>query len=113
MAIKHKDGYMTVYGHLSDILVAEGAFVQAGDLIAKSGGAVGTPGAGPMTSGPHLHYEVWHNKEVVDPLRSMSIADLTYEDLPSRYQDKFITDLIEKSGTGTDTSAYQRKFVIK
>ena len=113
MAVKHKDGYMTVYGHLSEVAVSLGQFVTSGQLIAKSGGAVGTPGAGPMTSGPHLHFELWQNKEVVDPLRSMTVADLDYADLPTRYQDKFISDIIEKSGTGVDTSAYQRKFVIK
>jgi murein DD-endopeptidase MepM/ murein hydrolase activator NlpD len=36
MAIKHKDGYMTVYGHLSEIAVSLGQFVTSGQLIAKS-----------------------------------------------------------------------------
>lgn len=113
MALKHKDGYMTVYGHLSEILVSEWDFVQAGDLIAKSGWAVGTPGAGPMTSGAHLHFEVWKNKEVVDPLRYMNISGIDYGSMPTRYQDKFISDFVELTGSGADTSAYERKFIIR
>ena len=50
MAIKHPGGYVTVYGHLSDILVYPYQFVRKGDRIARSGGAPGTPGAGPMTT---------------------------------------------------------------
>lgn len=113
MAIKHRDGLMTVYGHLSETLVTEWQFVKTGDLIAKSGGAVGTPGAGPMTSGPHLHYEVWKNKEAVDPLRFMDISGIDYENMPTRYQDKFIEDFIQGSGTGADTSQYERKFILR
>lgn len=113
MAIKHRDGFMTVYGHLSETLVTEGQFVQVGDLIAKSGGAVGTPGAGPMTSGPHLHFEIWKNKEPVDPLRYMDISGIDYENMPTRYQDKFISDFIAGSGTGVDTSRYERKFILR
>jgi murein DD-endopeptidase MepM/ murein hydrolase activator NlpD len=113
MALKHKDGLMTVYGHLSETLVSEWQFIQAGELIAKSGWAVGTPGAGPMTSGPHLHFEVWKNKEPVDPLRYMDISGIDYENMPTRYQDKFITDFIEGYGSGADTSKYERKFIIR
>ncbi|MFZ2256191.1 MAG: M23 family metallopeptidase [Patescibacteria group bacterium] len=87
--------------------------MKAGDLIARSGGAVGTPGAGPMTSGPHLHYEVWKNKEAVDPLRFMDISGIDYENMPTRYQDKFINDFIAGSGTGADLSKYERKFIIR
>jgi murein DD-endopeptidase MepM/ murein hydrolase activator NlpD len=113
MALKHRDGYMTVYGHLSEVAVSEWQFVNAGDRIAKSGGAIGTPWAGPMTSGPHLHFELWKNKEAVDPLRHMNIAKIEYETMPTRYQDKFISDLIEESWIWTDISNYKRKFVIK
>jgi hypothetical protein len=66
-----------------------------------------------MTSGAHLHFEVWKNRESVDPLRYMTLTALSYTDLASRYQEKFITDIIEKSGSGTDTSSYQVKFSIK
>lgn len=44
LAIKHRDGYVSVYGHLSEINVEKYEFVRRGQSIAKSGGAVGTPG---------------------------------------------------------------------
>lgn len=112
LAIKHRDGYVSVYGHLSEINVEKYEFVRRGQSIAKSGGAVGTPGAGPMTSGPHLHFELWKNREPIDPLRHLSLFWVDYSSLLSVYQDKFINDLIEHSGTGADTTQYKKKFNI-
>ena len=66
-----------------------------------------------MTSGAHLHYEVWKNKEVVDPLRYMNISGIDYGSMPTRYQDKFISDFVEISGADADTSEYERKFIIR
>jgi murein DD-endopeptidase MepM/ murein hydrolase activator NlpD len=113
LALKHPDGYVTVYGHLSEILVFPYQFVRKGDRIAKSGGAPGTPGAGPMTSGAHLHFEVWKNRATIDPLRVLDISQLDYTLLPARYQDKFITDIVGRAGTWADLSQYDRKFIIK
>lgn len=110
MAVKHADGLLTVYGHLSEVLVSKYEFVKRGQPIAKSGGAVGTPGAGPMTSGAHLHFEVWNNRESVDPLRYLSIATMDYAKLLPLYQDKFLTDIVELSGTGADMTRYKKKF---
>lgn len=110
MAIKHADGLLTVYGHLSEIEVSKYEFVKRGQLIARSGGAIGTPGAGPMTSGAHLHFEVWSNRESVDPLRYLSIATMDYSSLLPVYQDKFLADIVELSGTGSDTTQYKKKF---
>ncbi len=110
MAIKHADWLLTVYGHLSEVLVSKYEFVKRWQIIAKSGGAVGTPGAGPMTSGAHLHFEVWSNRESVDPLRYLSLASMDYATLLPLYQDKFLTDIVELSGTGTDTTGYKKKF---
>ena len=39
IAIRHKNGLVSVYGHLSEILVEPYQFVRQGELIAKSGGA--------------------------------------------------------------------------
>ena len=58
--VDHGYGYKTVYAHLSRALVKEGQKVKRGDIIAKSGNSG-------LSSGPHLHYEVQHNGESLNP----------------------------------------------
>jgi murein DD-endopeptidase MepM/ murein hydrolase activator NlpD len=60
--IKHKDGYMSIYGHLSKIFVHEGQKVSAGKLIAKSGNSG-------RTTGPHLHFAIFKDGKLQDPLK--------------------------------------------
>lgn len=59
--IKHKNGYVTKYKHLGDILVRKGQKVKQGAVI----GRVGVSG---MSFAPHLHYEVWLNDQMMDPM---------------------------------------------
>ena len=66
-----------------------------------------------MTSGAHLHFEVYHDQVAIDPLRVLDISLMDYSDLPARYQEKYISDIVARSGTGTDTSQYERKFLMK
>ncbi|GAB4141091.1 MAG: M23 family metallopeptidase [Patescibacteria group bacterium] len=68
LMIQHEDNVSTVYGHVSKFKVAEGDLVEKGQIIALSGGAPGTPGAGRMTTGAHMHFEVIVDGEHVNPL---------------------------------------------
>jgi murein DD-endopeptidase MepM/ murein hydrolase activator NlpD len=64
----HRDGYATLYGHLSAFTVETGDYVSRGQVIGLSGGRPGSHGAGPMTTGSHLHFEVIQRGVHVDPL---------------------------------------------
>ncbi len=59
--IDHGLGVFSGFWHQSEILVEEGQFVKAGDLI----GIIGTTG---RSTGPHLHWELAINGIQVDPL---------------------------------------------
>lgn len=58
--IDHHNGYVTLYGHLSKLEVKHGDKVQAGQEI-------GVSGSTGNSSGPHLHFSVFHNCQVTDP----------------------------------------------
>ncbi|OGB74809.1 hypothetical protein A2810_02065 [candidate division Kazan bacterium RIFCSPHIGHO2_01_FULL_49_10] len=66
--INHDNGLSTVYLHLSGFAVSTGAYVIEGQTIGYTGGTPGTPGAGWLTTGPHLHLEVWFNGQPTNPL---------------------------------------------
>ena len=53
--------------HLRRIDVHVGEYVRRGDVIGLSGGKKGAIGSGPYTTGPHLHFNVRHGQEFVDP----------------------------------------------
>lgn len=66
--INHGKGIATRYGHLSKILVADGARVTRGQLIAL----MGSTG---RSTGPHLHYEVRIDGHAVNPVPFLTTAD--------------------------------------
>lgn len=66
VALDHGLGLLTIYMHLSEVLVSEGRSVEKGTLIAKSG-ATG------YVLGPHLHLTVRINNISVDPMKFIAL----------------------------------------
>ena len=64
--ITHSNGFETLYGHMSKILVPEGRRVAAGEKI----GLVGSTG---RSTGPHVHYEVLFNGVRVNPAKYLKL----------------------------------------
>ena len=61
ITVQHSGNFISLYKHNSVLLKSTGSFVKAGEPIAVSGDS------GELTSGPHLHFELWHNGTPVDP----------------------------------------------
>lgn len=59
--VDHGDTIVSVYKHNSKSLKEQNDFVQAGEVIAYSGNQ------GSLSSGPHLHFELWKNGTPIDP----------------------------------------------
>ncbi len=61
VAVYHKNKLMTVYKHNKSSKVSQGDFVQSGQIIALSGNT------GELTTGPHLHFELWDDNGPINP----------------------------------------------
>ena len=61
IGVQHKNDYLSFYKHNSVLLKSVGDYVNAGDHIAIIGNS------GELSSGPHLHFELWHKGEPVNP----------------------------------------------
>lgn len=61
VAVQHMDGFVTVYKHNQRLLKRVGDRVRAREAIAISGNS------GEISTGPHLHFELWHDGLAQDP----------------------------------------------
>ena len=61
IVVQHKNDYLSQYKHNSVLLKNVGDFVLAGEHIAIIGNS------GELSSGPHLHFELWHKGIPVNP----------------------------------------------
>ena len=59
--IQHKNGFVSVYKHNELLLKKPGDQVVAGEAIALAGNT------GKLSTGPHLHFELWYNGKPVNP----------------------------------------------
>jgi murein DD-endopeptidase MepM/ murein hydrolase activator NlpD len=66
IGIQHGNNIITFYKHNSALLKSVGSFVKAGEAIAIIGNT------GTQSDGPHLHFELWYNGKVVNPVDYIS-----------------------------------------
>lgn len=59
--IDHGDGYMTRYAHNSKLLAHVGEYVHTDQIISDAGSSG-------RSTGPHVHFEVWHDGKLVNPI---------------------------------------------
>lgn len=61
IGIQHNGNLFSIYKHNAVLLKEEGDFVSAGDPIAIYGNS------GSLSTGPHLHFELWYNGTPLNP----------------------------------------------
>ena len=59
--LEHKDGLLSVYKHNGSLSKVQGETVREGEVIASVGNT------GELTTGPHLHFELWENGTPLNP----------------------------------------------
>lgn len=62
LIIEHGTGFISVYKHNGVLLKQQGDFVKSGEVISTVGST------GELTTGSHLHFELWYNGYPVNPL---------------------------------------------
>jgi murein DD-endopeptidase MepM/ murein hydrolase activator NlpD len=67
ISIQHQGMYVSTYKHNSALLKKQGSTVKAGEPIAIVGES------GELTTGPHLHFELWYNGTPVNPRDYISL----------------------------------------
>lgn len=60
--LKHAYNYTSVYKHNGNLLKEQGDFVKSGEVIASVGST------GELTTGPHLHFELWSGGYAINPI---------------------------------------------
>ena len=60
--LEHEEGLLSVYKHNGSLSKEQGDIVRSGEVIASVGNT------GELTTGPHLHFELWSNGDTVNPL---------------------------------------------
>ena len=61
ITIQHSNNFVSVYKHNGELLKQQGDFVKSGEVIA------GVGSTGELTTGPHLHFELWNNGYPTNP----------------------------------------------
>lgn len=64
--VRHAQGFLTRYAHLSQRKVVEGDKIQRGTVV----GALGNTG---RSTGPHLHYEIIYKDEPINPIQVLAV----------------------------------------
>lgn len=62
LMIKHNQEFVSIYKHCAGLLKKTGDIVKGGDVIAVVGNT------GTLSTGPHLHFELWYRDRAVDPV---------------------------------------------
>jgi murein DD-endopeptidase MepM/ murein hydrolase activator NlpD len=105
LILAHKGGLLTVYGHMSEILVKERDIVFPGEIVGLSGGIPGTKGAGYLTTGAHLHFEVIKSGKHIDPLKILPLEKLATQYIPDKYKtddEEMIEEKLKQLAKETD-----------
>ena len=63
--INNENGYLSVYKHNESLNKEQGDLVKSGEVIATVGST------GELSSGSHLHFELWNNGYPVNPMNFM------------------------------------------
>lgn len=61
ITVQHANDLVSIYKHNSKLLKKTGAYIKAGEVIAVVGNT------GELSTGPHLHFELWHKGRSLNP----------------------------------------------
>ena len=69
VVVSHDDGSRSIYGHMQELYVAEGEYLDQGQPV----GSLGCTG---HSTGTHLHFEVRRDRVAQDPVKYLPAANL-------------------------------------